>query len=253
MKAYKQINIGFEKRVVFGYAGIMSMLSFLILLSPVFAQEDEPIQKNQPKVHYDVKKEFDKDGNLTGYDSTYTWYWSNKGYEMPDFDSLFENFNHHFFQFGDPLDWTQQFRSMPPLDQFWYWNNSDSSGMLKGDSSINQYFHGDVWSHITPAPNQWEFHLGDSLGLSFHDFDDLSEFFNHDFYKYFPDNDLFKKNWEHQDELMNKLKEYQKEQQKLFEKYFENPTDKGKSEPQNEQQKLKSPAEQKDRGKSGKI
>ncbi len=39
MKAFKQINYAFENRIVFGYAGLLSILCFMIMLSPVFAQD----------------------------------------------------------------------------------------------------------------------------------------------------------------------------------------------------------------------
>lgn len=40
-------------------------------------QEDvRPAQKNEPKIHIDVKKEYDDNGNVIRYDSTYSWSWS---------------------------------------------------------------------------------------------------------------------------------------------------------------------------------
>ena len=256
MKAYKQINFSYENRIVFGYAGIMSMLSFLILLSPVFAQDNEPLPKNEPKVHYDVKKEYDKDGNLTGYDSTYTWFWSDKGFGMRDYDSLIERFNQQF-KLSDDWNWfgMQPFPSIPPIDHFWYWNDQDSSVFLDEDSTLNNYFFDDYWSHIPLAPNHWNIPFDDTLGLSFYNFDDLSNFFKHDLDldKYFHDKGSMKKYYEQQEEYMERFKEYQKEHQKLIEKYFGEPNQNKESEPQKEQQKLKTPAEPTDNNKSGRI
>ncbi len=35
--------------------------------------------ESKPDVHINVNREFDKDGNITKYDSTYTWSWSSDG------------------------------------------------------------------------------------------------------------------------------------------------------------------------------
>jgi hypothetical protein len=257
MKAYKQINLSFENRIVFGYAGMMSMLSFLILLSPVFAQDNEPLPKNEPNVQYDVKKEYDKDGNLTGYDSTFTWYRSDKGFGMQDYDSLIEHFNQQFNLSDENWNWfgLQPFPSNPPIDHFWYWNDRDSSVFLQEDSTLNNYIFDNSWSQMPPAPNHWNIPFDDTLGLSFYNFDDLSKFFNHDLDldKYFQDKGSMKKYREQQEEFMEKFKEYQKEHQKLIEKYFGEPYQNRESEPQKEQQKLKTPAEPKDDNRSGKI
>jgi len=66
------------------------VFSFIILLlvnACSFAQKkDDPQPKNQPKVHIDVNKEYDENGNIIRYDSTYSWTWSN-------IDSLNEHLN----------------------------------------------------------------------------------------------------------------------------------------------------------------
>lgn len=36
----------------------------------------EPVKHNEPRVRIDVKKEFDENGNVIRYDSTYSWSWT---------------------------------------------------------------------------------------------------------------------------------------------------------------------------------
>lgn len=50
------------------------------------------ISGNQPKEDIKVNKEFDKDGNLIRYDSTYTYYYSNIDRNKTVGDSIFSNF-----------------------------------------------------------------------------------------------------------------------------------------------------------------
>ncbi len=239
MKAYKQINNSFEYKIVFSYAGLMSLLSFFILLSPVFSQEDKPIQKNEPKIHYDVKKEFDKDGNLTGYDSTFSWYWSDRGFGIHDFDSLFEEFDQNFNFLGDQRNWSgvHPFGGLPHDSPFWNWNGEDSSGVFQQDSIFNRFFY------------------KDPLNYSFFDFDDFSDFFDHriDIEQYFEEKGLNNKHFEQELEFWDKIKEYQKENQKLIEKYFGKPDQFKETEPQCEPQKLSSPPSPSYPNKSGKI
>ena len=51
------------------------------MIAPAYtkAQQEnvEPKKQNEPKVHIDVNKEYDKNGNVIRYDSTYSWSWSN--------------------------------------------------------------------------------------------------------------------------------------------------------------------------------
>jgi hypothetical protein len=258
MKAYKQISYACENKIVFGYAGIMSLLSFFILLSPVFAQDDEPMQQGQPKVHYDVKKEYDKDGNLTGYDSAMIYYWSDKGTGIPDFDSLFEQFSQQFDSYNNQWDWSgiQPFPFQPPLQRFHYWNEPDSSAIFPNDS-LNFNFHfDDFWSQITPTPFQWNFPFDDSLGLSFYNFDDFSKFFDKEFdgSEHLDDPESLEDFQSQYDQFMEKFQEYQKENQKLIEKYFGNPEQlKENVEPQSEPQNLKPAAAPIDKNKSGTV
>jgi hypothetical protein len=215
MKAFKQISYTYENKIVFGYAGIMSLLSFFILLSPVLAQDDEPVLPDQPNVHYDVKKEYDKDGNLTGYDSAMIWYWSGEGAAMYNFDSLFEQFDKQFDFFNDQWNWSglDSFPSIPfPFN--------DSLG-------ISFYNFDDLSKYFDEEFNGTK---------HFDDFESLKELHGQ------------------HDEFMERFEEYQKEHQKLIEKYFGKPEQlNGIKEPKSEPQKLKSPEAPVEQNKSGTI
>jgi hypothetical protein len=239
MKAYKQINNSFENRIVFGYAGMLSLLSFFILLSPVFGQDTEPNQKNEPKVYYDVKREYDKDGNLTGYDSTFTWYWSDKGFGRHDYDSLIDQFNQKFNLFDQDENWlkNQPFFAIPNEEHFWSWNGQDSVGVLLNDSTFSHFL------------------FDDPFGLSFFGLDDLSKFFDHSFDmdQYLGDTITTKNPFDQNGDFLERYKEYQKEQQKLIDKYFGKPNQNNKSEPKSEPQKLNPAHSPADLNKSGKV
>lgn len=60
-------------------------------------QDDQMSQDQEPKVDIKVKKETDENGNVTRYDSTYTWSWSSNGI-LPeniqeDLDNMLGQFN----------------------------------------------------------------------------------------------------------------------------------------------------------------
>ncbi len=71
---------------------------FLFLSASIFAQCGSKDKTIQPKIHSNVNRQYDDKGNLIGYDSTYTWSWSNVdtiGTVFPN-DSLFTFFNPHW-------------------------------------------------------------------------------------------------------------------------------------------------------------
>lgn len=101
MKTLKHpLNMGFTKRIVYSYAALLSVLSIFILINPVLAQENEP-DTNNPKVHIDIKKQFNEEGNFTRYDSIYSWYWSGRDFPDAELDSLFRKLNQKFQHFRD--------------------------------------------------------------------------------------------------------------------------------------------------------
>lgn len=54
--------------------------------------------KSQPKTNIKVNKEYDKNGNLIKYDSTYSYYYSNIEGDTLLRDSIFDQFRTHFNQ-----------------------------------------------------------------------------------------------------------------------------------------------------------
>jgi hypothetical protein len=90
---------------------VMKSLSIIcaILLFPVsvFSQDDELEQSDnqKPEVKTETRKEFDEDGNLTRYDSLYSWQWSGTE-ELSDefikkFEKNFERLQDDWEGFGD--------------------------------------------------------------------------------------------------------------------------------------------------------
>ncbi len=69
-------------------------LAMFFMYSCTKAQKEEFTNTNKPKVHIDVKKEYDDKGNIVRYDSTYSWFWSNVDTLNNHYfnDSLFANF-----------------------------------------------------------------------------------------------------------------------------------------------------------------
>lgn len=71
MKAFKSINLKQEKRLVITYASMLSILSCFILLSPVWAQDQDNTDLI-PRVRWDVQKDLNSAGKLLRYDSTWS-------------------------------------------------------------------------------------------------------------------------------------------------------------------------------------
>ncbi|HBF87088.1 MAG TPA: hypothetical protein DDX39_00490 [Bacteroidales bacterium] len=60
---------------------------------------DKNLPKNaNPQTNVEVNKEYDENGNLTRYDSTYTYFYSSSGDETFMNDSVFIDFQKHFNQ-----------------------------------------------------------------------------------------------------------------------------------------------------------
>jgi hypothetical protein len=58
----------------------------------------DTVQVNAPKTDIRVNKEYDKNGNLIKYDSTYSYFYSSIKNNEWKRDSIFENFKNHFNQ-----------------------------------------------------------------------------------------------------------------------------------------------------------
>jgi hypothetical protein len=106
-------------------------LLFFILSFGLFANIqalDKDQKKNQPKEDIKVNREYDEQGNLIRFDSTYTYNWSSdttlvNSMVLPDMNQIFKD---HFSFFGDNKsfgDFDQQFLSL--------FGNKRDSVMLK--------------------------------------------------------------------------------------------------------------------------
>lgn len=81
------------------------------------ANKDEKTSKSEPEVKWDVKKEYDEEGNLIRYDSVYTWKYSTiKGDTIhQNLDSIMDNFK-RYFEYSRPYKWGNYFSYFPKND-----------------------------------------------------------------------------------------------------------------------------------------
>ena len=75
-----------------GFITIACMLCFSSCNGQSGKEKKETADKNAPKTDIKVNKEYDKDGNLIRYDSTYSSYYSNILNDTILGDSIFNNF-----------------------------------------------------------------------------------------------------------------------------------------------------------------
>jgi hypothetical protein len=80
-----------------------TIIALALVVDNLYGQKkdkDNPPKSNdnQPKVSIKVDKQTDKNGNITRYDSTYTWSWSGNGNIPNNADSVVKNMHEHFFK-----------------------------------------------------------------------------------------------------------------------------------------------------------
>jgi hypothetical protein len=73
----------------------------------------------KPKITVNVNKRYDNKGNLIGFDSTYSSYYSNVQGDTARMDSLFGNFNRYFNR-GTPNFMNKEFNSLFFRDSLMY-------------------------------------------------------------------------------------------------------------------------------------
>lgn len=75
------------------------IVGFLFFNQQIFSQKEQT--GNKPNVNIRINKQIDKDGNITSYDSTYSYSWSSNEDDSTTIDSIFNTFgnrfNHSFF------------------------------------------------------------------------------------------------------------------------------------------------------------
>jgi hypothetical protein len=145
------------------------ILSFLFSVCSVslIAQNNDSItmpDTHQPDVKIKVNREFDKDGNVVKYDSTYTWSWSSDGNQ---------NFSVQFFNDTATSDLLQHFDNFDFFDDSFFrpfGNNMDSlfsrdpnvmnfgnmerqmQEMIQRQQQMMRVFFGEPPSEIIPEP-----------------------------------------------------------------------------------------------------
>jgi hypothetical protein len=245
MKAFKQINLNFENRIVFSYAAILCFLCSFIILNPLFGQEKDDSEPIKPEIKIDVNKEYDEHGNIIGYDSTYSWYWSGKANSTLNFDSIFKHFQDDFDHWGDCYKRSH----FEPFGHFhhpgWRWNDIDSSL-----SSNLDYFFDEEFMDRFNFHNK-NFPFNDSTIISFFDFEGFDQKFNPD--EYLNDRELFEKFDKNREDYLDRFRKYHEEHQKLIEKYFGEPLKKNDPDIKYDQNKFSPKNKKVQSDKTGRI
>jgi hypothetical protein len=81
--------------------GLIAIVLSLILHScngQINKEKNQDKNLNSPQTNIKVNKQYDKNGNLIRYDSTYSYYYSNIKNDTSLRDSIFNNFKSHFNQ-----------------------------------------------------------------------------------------------------------------------------------------------------------
>lgn len=89
--------------------------------------------KNEPKESWSVNKKTNENGNITQYDSTYTWSYSNMDGDSMNvnLDSVMQSFDD--FLKSKPFDWNNHFSFSPKSDSLLMDN------FFKNDYFLNQW------------------------------------------------------------------------------------------------------------------
>lgn len=187
---------------------ILLSLCVLLISTSVFSQDT--IQKNLPKKNIDVKREYDKDGNLIRYDSTYVYSWSSDStyHFMPD--SVFLNFS----------DIHEMRKEMQERMQHFF----------KRDTSVNKSFHHPFFSDdffdkdffdkdfFDPQFNRKNFFYRDSSHREF--FKDLEEMIEgHQFFRQERNKGIHKDLDSLHNEFIKERKEYFRKRDSIYRKH----------------------------------
>lgn len=144
MKAYKQINLSFEYRVVFSYALVLCFISFFIMLTPALAQKDSQPKNDKPEVRIDLQKEFDDLGNMIFFDSVFTWSWNGQDFPAEKLDSIFKNLNNGFenFSYNYKLHFKDYLNDSKDIS---YFNFDDLDQLLDKNFNFDEFFPSDEY------------------------------------------------------------------------------------------------------------
>lgn len=114
---------------------LILIIAIVCYVEQINAQEIAKSNPNKPDVRIKVNKEFDNKGNITRYDSTYSYSWSGNGQIPMDADSLLKKFNHNFSFGGDIDSMFNHFGFSSPFDDSPFFNQpfAHSNKQFKGN------------------------------------------------------------------------------------------------------------------------
>ncbi|MBN2213869.1 MAG: hypothetical protein JW723_06455 [Bacteroidales bacterium] len=94
------------------------LLSMIFIPGQSLHGQDKKAEKGQPDVRIDVKREFDEQGNISRYDSSYSFSWSYNG--SMDMDSLLESLRNRFgiTPFNEDEFFSMPFKGHPHFHMF---------------------------------------------------------------------------------------------------------------------------------------
>lgn len=81
-----------KKSIQFAALVMVALITSWSNCLSLFAQDANKAIPNKPDIKYKVNKEYDKNGNITRYDSTYSYSWSSNGQIPFDIDSVYYHF-----------------------------------------------------------------------------------------------------------------------------------------------------------------
>jgi len=151
-------------------SGVVILLLALIPVSQsINAQKRDTItnnpEGNQPKVDIHVKKQRDQNGNIIGYDSTYTSAWSSDGKMPENIDSVFRsmqehfsksfsiNFNGHHFGFNSPTTKDSLNNNTDPFNDMFGSNWADMDKMMMQQQKMMEEFFNQHQQPVLKVPD----------------------------------------------------------------------------------------------------
>ncbi len=108
---------------------------------------------NEPKVNIKVNKHFDDKGNMIGFDSTYTSYYSNIEGDTTRMDSLMNSFD-RLFKKDHAFDFNNRFNSLFFKDSIRYPDFFHNDFFMKR-YELNDHYFRDMMSRMDSIKNQF--------------------------------------------------------------------------------------------------
>ena len=117
------------------------------------ALRKDSISENKPKVNIKVNKHYDDKGNVIGFDSTYTSYYSNMQGDTGRMDSLMQTFDSYFNREHSNI-FTDQFHSLFFTDSLKYPDFFHDDFFLKRYELNDSYFR-DMMNRMDSIKNRF--------------------------------------------------------------------------------------------------